>query len=342
MEKFLEAKISGYYDARAPAAFPDDEASTASGKKREFFIVGERKIFLGMVSEAALLAASPTEKLRNLMFKPPALQDSATVLEALKLFASSKMQQLPVITKDGKLAGALSIYSLLPRMDFSQIPLEKVMNHNPFTAAETAPVADLRELMARNRVSRIYVKDSSGRLAGVITPGSFLQKPVFYKKDWRRASEIMERSVVGILPTDDSARAAAQLARHSVRTVAVVSKDGKLEGSVTIFSLIARYLESAEPAGQGIAVEVSGLGSLENFERSAVNSAIYEQIRKIALSLGPAKVKLVFKSGKSTWECKVSAEPARGRMMLLTAEGYDLFTCAAQALRTLEKRVRHG
>jgi CBS domain-containing protein len=346
MEKLLESKVAAFAE-KAPIIFPDDPASVVSGKKKDFFIIGERKEFLGMVLESALVASLPTEKVRTLSFNPPILSPASTVMDALRMFVSSSLQTLPVVEKR-KLVGAVSVYSLLSRLDFSGVALEEVINRHPYSVAESLPVFDLREMMIRLRLPRAYVTDSAGNLMGVVTHSSFLQKPAFFKKDWRKVSEIMERGIISISPSDSVKSAVSGVCRRGMRAVAVV-EGGKLVGSVSVRDLLHKYLELSQPLGEGISVEISGLGGLESFERAAINSMIFGHFKKIAKSIGEASAKIVFKKSKTQWEVSITVKPIlhrgtqfRGKSIFHSAEAFDPLSAVSEALRTLQRTVRHG
>jgi CBS domain-containing protein len=345
MENILEAKVSDFME-KAPVAFTDDTVSSISGKGKDFFLVDEKKRFFGMVLEGSLLSAISTEKVKTVSFNPPVLSPGSSVLEAIKLFVSSSLQAIPIVDK-GKLVGSVSVYSLLSRLDLSDVALDEAINSHPYSVAETLPVFDLREMMTRLRLPRAYVTDSAGNLVGVVTHGSFLRKPIFVKKDWRKVVEIMERGVLSIKRGDSAKNAQSAICKHQLRAIAVL--DGsKLVGSVSVRDLLKKYLEGAHPAGEGITIEVSGLSELESFERAAINSVIFGHFKKIAQSIGQASAKVVFRKMKTHWEVAITVKPIlhkgaqfRGKSIFHSVEGFDPLSAVSEALRMLDRTVRH-
>ncbi|MFH0961704.1 MAG: CBS domain-containing protein [archaeon] len=336
---FLEMKVSGFVE-KGSLAFPDDAAEGLAGKLSDICLIDERKNFLGVILEGALLLASPKEKAKNLSFNPPSISPESTVRDALKVFASSGMQLLPVVQK-GKLSGVLKLPSVIQKLPLGELTLEEVTNKHPYSIGEATPVADVREIMVRSRLGRVYVTDAAGHLTGIITHNSFLKKPGFFKKDWRRASEIMEHGVLSISPSDTVQKAAALVAKNRLRAIALV-ENGHLVGSVEAGLIVSKVLEKTEPVGEGIRVEILGLASLESFEKTAINSAVFGQVRKISEELGPSTIKLVFKRSRSEWEVSLTATLTGGKKILAKVSEFDALFAASEVLRTLQKRVRNG
>jgi|GEM_PF-3860696 len=339
-KNLLESKVSGFIE-KAALCYPDDEASKIAGKLTDACIIDEKRNFQGLVLEGTLLAANPNEKAKTLSFSPPTTSPGDKLRDALKTFVSSGLEVLPVVEK-GKLQGVLKLSSILPKLPASEIALSEVVNKHPYSIGESSPVSDVREIMHRSRLGRVYVTDSAGHLVGIITHSSFLKKPSFFKKDWRRAAEIMEHGVVSVAPEDTVEKAVQKIAKNRLRAVALVEK-GKLSGSVESSRIISKVLERNEPIGDGIYAQVSGISKLEPFEKAAINSVVQSSISKIAKSLGAgAKVKLVFKQGKSTWEIDLSCESKKAGNFRAKGTAFDAISGASEVLRTLEKQVRKG
>lgn len=338
---FLGMRIANFVEKGA-LAYPDDDAASLAGKFSDICLIDEKKNFLGLVLEGALLVASPKEKAKGLSFTPPTLSPESTLRDALKVFISSGLQAVPVVQRKGnKFSGVVRLSSLLSRLPIAEIALEEVVNKHPYSVGEATPVSDVREIMVRSRIGRVYVTDGANHLTGIITHNSFLKKPSFFKKDWRRAAEIMERGVLSVSPKDTVSKAVGLISKNKLRAVAVV-ENGHLVGAVEAGLVVSRVLELTEPVGEGVHIEVSGLSSLESFEKAAINSAVFGYVRKIAGELGPSTVKLVFKRSKSEWEVSLTVTTKNGRKMLASSSGFDALSAASEVLRTLQRKVRDG
>lgn len=335
---FFGEKVAAFVEKGA-LAYPDDDSASLAGKASDICIVDEKKNFLGMVLEGTLLLSAPNEKAKNLSFNPPQVLPESEIGEALTIFVSSGLQALPVVQK-GKLQGVLKLPSILQKLPLGEISLEEAINKHPYSVGEATPVSDVREIMLRSRLGRVYVTDTAKHLIGIITHNSFLKKPIFFKKDWRRAADIMEHGVLSVSPKDTLAKAVSLIGKNGLRAIAVV-EGGHLVGSVEAATVVLRVLDANAPIGEGISVEIAGLSGLESFEKSAINSAVFGQVKKIAKALGPSKIKIVFKRGKSEWE--ISLTMSRGKEKILAkTSSFDALTGVSEVLRTLQRKVRNG
>ncbi len=334
----LSGKVFPGFSGKPSAIDAKESVSSVARKGRNFFVVTDEKKFYGMVLESAILLAEPGEKAKTIAFSPPVLSATSTVKDALEFFASSGLQELPVVDK-GNLVGEVKVTTILSALDFSRITTDEVMNRHPYTVGDSSKVADLRELMSRGRVRRVYVVAPSGDLSGVVTHSAILSKP-FQRKDERRVSEVMFHDVFFVSPSDPLKKAVAAMVKHGVQAVAVAD-GGRLIGEIECKHLIRKYLDAQMPTS-GISVQIVGLVGLESFERASINALIFDSMRKLGKSLGPSTTKVVFKRIAKGWEIKLSLEQTDGRKTSVGASGFDPLSATSEALRTLERRVRHG
>jgi CBS domain-containing protein len=108
----------------------------------------------------------------------------------------SQIRRLPVVQADGRLVGiitvgdvrgaepsqatTLSVWEL--NYLLSELQVEKIMSHDPFTVSPSASIAEAARLMLFNKVSGLPVVDGMGNLVGIITESDIFRMVV--RHEW--------------------------------------------------------------------------------------------------------------------------------------------------------------
>ena len=132
---------------------------------------------------------------------PEILQETDSILDAVKKFAVSRIEELPVVDNTGDLRGILSlsdllryslpehllwledlspIYRLQPVSDMlktaEETKVADVMRED-FTQAPTdAPAVELARIFLINKISQLIITDAAGKPAGMVTLKNFSAK----------------------------------------------------------------------------------------------------------------------------------------------------------------------
>lgn len=132
------------------------------------------------------------------------LSPDATVEEALKIFEDNDIRTIPVIDKDGKIAGLFGLkellFALLPasvRMEnglenleflmgadagiakrlkkLHAVPVNEIMNKKPVTAHEDTATIEALRLMALEGSPVLIADEKNGKFLGMISRKSLIQ-----------------------------------------------------------------------------------------------------------------------------------------------------------------------
>ncbi|HRQ38405.1 MAG TPA: CBS domain-containing protein [Chloroflexota bacterium] len=126
-----------------------------------------------------------------------------TLPEAHQIMMNEEIRRLPVVDKNGLLAGiitlgdvrgaqpspatSLSIWEL--NYLLSQLKVEKIMTPDPITIHEDATIGEAARVMLENRLSGLPVVGNTGRLAGIITESDIFSMVVLH--EWSEDEEVV-------------------------------------------------------------------------------------------------------------------------------------------------------
>ncbi len=114
---------------------------------------------------------------------PIILESSATITEAVEVFASHKINSAPVRTSQGEYAGTLTDLTLVRILVLHQLQPEKYkkLAHRldflePLVFVEqNQPVAEVLKAMLRAPSHRVFVRAKNNHICGVISPKDLLR-----------------------------------------------------------------------------------------------------------------------------------------------------------------------
>lgn len=94
-----------------------------------------------------------------------------SVDEARDVLFQHGVHGVPVVDHTGRLVGMVSVVDLAGKLGTRVL---HIMEHNPVTASEDAPVGDIASLMLTRRVRRVPIL-SDGRLAGIVSASDIIR-----------------------------------------------------------------------------------------------------------------------------------------------------------------------
>ena len=322
---------------------------------RELVILDDKKKFKGMVSRHTLLESvrqPANTKLRTLMFKPHTMSPTDDLDSAIESMLSIGVEALPVTDAKNRLLGLIVIDDLLEQIDAAGLRVADVMSSSPITVPNDVSVTNARTIMSNHGISRLLVVDDSGKLEGVLSSSDILktafkppkklgQKSFHAKQSAYRdlpVSAVMTKQVITCASDSDVNTVIDKMLKHNVRTIPVV-EEGFPIGMVTR----KQVLQLVRPkAIGGIRVNISGIKDLESFEIVTIRELIVGYVKKIGKSLETEHVDVAIKKiGESKYEANVRA--GKGKKTESThALAFDVVSAVSQALKTLERKIRHS
>jgi len=126
----------------------------------------------------------------------------------------------------------------------------RLMSAGPITVSEDTPLAEVAEILARNRISGVPVLDRDGGLAGVISQTDLLRARTIDHlwSSWPglQARHLMSHPAITVGPEASIDEAARVMEEHGVHRLVVVSPEtrravGILSVSDLLHSMAARH-----------------------------------------------------------------------------------------------------
>lgn len=135
---------------------------------------------------------------RQIMSSPAiAVQEDASLDEALALMEEHDIRRLPVLDAEGHLVGIVSrgdmreatavkaaVNPYAPEAMGDWLTVAEVMTPNPITVTPETPVWQVAELMLEHKIGGLPVVDEKGQLVGLVTESDIFRLVV---ETWRSA-----------------------------------------------------------------------------------------------------------------------------------------------------------
>jgi len=147
---------------------------------------------------------------------------------ALRLMVQHSISGLPVVHKDGYLAGIITRKDIFRKAGEEQLTL--IMTHDPITIGPDESPETAAILMIENGIRRLPVVDN-GELIGIITPTDLMKSIEVYGSG--TVEEFMGRACVPVYEETPLPVLANIIHASQVYSLPVLDSDGKLAGIVT-------------------------------------------------------------------------------------------------------------
>jgi IMP dehydrogenase len=172
----------------------------------------------------------------GMIFEPVTLPPSALVRDALDLMARYKVSGVPITDGDNVLVGILTNRDLRFEDDVEQPVSALMTSRNLVTAPVGTTLAEAEEILHRNKIEKLPVVDSDGRLRGLITVKDIqkkIQHPEATKDDRGR---LCVGAAVGVGP--DAPERAQALVSAGVDVLVVDTAHGHSRGVIDMVAKI--------------------------------------------------------------------------------------------------------
>ena len=103
--------------------------------------------------------------------------------DANELLTAHSIRRLPVVV-NGRLAGIVTYGDIRGARPLPKLTVAQIMTPDPITVSQDATVGEAAQLMLKNRVSGLPVKDNAGALVGILTESDIFRLVV---RDWLRS-----------------------------------------------------------------------------------------------------------------------------------------------------------
>jgi CBS domain-containing protein len=216
---------------------------------------------------------------------PVTVEASTTLPQAAEVMARRRLKRLPVVDRDGRLAGIVSRLDLLraaaggpsaedpaaPELRLAgDEPVARVMRREAPVVHPETPLPATFQAVISTRLHRAFVVDAEGRAVGVVSDAELLERvtpslrtsalrtlmrrlPFVHSRDdpagahsrGQTAGEVMSRSFVAVTQGVLLSEAIARMLRAGQKVLAVTDGDGRLVGMVDRADLLHGLLPAS-------------------------------------------------------------------------------------------------
>jgi IMP dehydrogenase len=166
----------------------------------------------------------------GMIVEPVTLPPDAPVRAALDLMARYKVSGVPITDGDGVLVGILTNRDLRFENDVDQPVSALMTSRNLVTAPVGTTLAEAEEILHRNKIEKLPVVDTDGRLCGLITVKDIQKKIEFPDATKDEQGRLRVGAAVGVGP--DALERAEALAAAGSDVIVVDTAHGHSQGVI--------------------------------------------------------------------------------------------------------------
>ncbi|MCX7934240.1 MAG: IMP dehydrogenase [Planctomycetota bacterium] len=138
----------------------------------------------------------------GIIFDPVTLGPDDTVAQARAVMRTHNVSGIPIVGKDGRLAGILTKRDLRFEVK-DEVKIREVMTKDRLvTAAPNTSLAKAREILHRNKVEKLLLVDKSMRLVGLITMRDIVNVEKYPKASRDQRGRLRVGAAVGVRDDD--------------------------------------------------------------------------------------------------------------------------------------------
>src|SRR5215208_7111591 len=168
----------------------------------------------------------------GMIVEPVTLPPDALVSDALELMARYKVSGVPITDEHGVLVGILTNRDLRFESDTTQPVSALMTSRNLVTAPVGTTLGEAEEILHRNKIEKLPVVDSDGRLKGLITVKDIQKKLQFPNATKDERGRLRVGAAVGVGP--DALERAEGLADAGVDVLVVDTAHGHSSGVLEV------------------------------------------------------------------------------------------------------------
>ncbi len=174
----------------------------------------------------------------GLILDPITLLKDATIGDALKLMRENRIGGIPIVDKNGHLAGILTNRDLRFEDDKKRKVSEVMTSENLITAPEGTDLKKAEAILRNHKIEKLPVVNKSGKLIGLITYRDILQLQSFPNALKDSFGRLLVGAGVGI--TRDLLDRVSALQQTGVDVIALDSAHGHSKGVLDALKLVKK------------------------------------------------------------------------------------------------------
>lgn len=186
--------------------------------------------------QSKILINTPVD-LKSIIKQPISIPSSTSILDARDILIRHKIGRLIIefnkkpigIITEKDIARSISIFSGKP---IAKIVVRDIMSKDLITVLPDDSIYDCAKLMKKHDISSVIVKNSRGKLVGIVTKTDLVSTFLMLSTASLTISKIMTKKVITVSPDDSIFEVESVLLNNKIRRV-VVSKNKTPVGIIT-------------------------------------------------------------------------------------------------------------
>lgn len=187
----------------------------------------------------------------GMILDPVTLNPNAKVLEAQELMRKFSIGGIPIINKDGRLAGILTNRDLRFETDVSRKVSELMTKKKLVTAPAGTTLVQAKEILQRNKIEKLPVVDGNNKLVGLITYKDILKGVNFPYACKDSFGRLVVGAAVGV--SADMLERVAALVAVGVDVICVDTAHGHSKGVLDAIREIKKKYTNLQIIGGNVA-----------------------------------------------------------------------------------------
>ncbi len=297
-------------------------------------------------------------KVKSVMIFPPKVYEDDDVETAAEILFDTGFRVVPVIDKDEKVVGTVSVIDILKGLEDSNLfkaKAEEVMTTPVEVIHKEDDIGKARYIMREKGISTLPVVDDEGKLVGVVSILDLLKavQPKERISWYSMAAEklttydVQVSTIMNDTPVTGSKEETIKEIIDKMRTFesrsCIIVDKNKPIGIVTTRDILELYITNKEE-GELIPIQYSGLeGDEDEFVMETVDRMVQDTVEKIHSIYPVQYFHIHFKTHKREGERKLYSVRARimtdKGVFISKAHDWDIRDAVGQAMDKLEKIV---
>lgn len=187
----------------------------------------------------------------GLIVDPITLKPNDTLLQASRIMADHKIGGIPIVDEHENLVGILTNRDLRFQQPDGRLIGSLMTTENLVTAPEGTTLEEAEDILRNNKIEKLPVVDTNGKLTGLITYKDILKKRNFPNACKDNLGRLRVGAAVGV--TGDTLERITALAAASVDVITVDTAHGHSQGVLDMVKRIKKEFPDLEMVAGNIA-----------------------------------------------------------------------------------------
>lgn len=193
----------------------------------------------------------------GMILDPVTLHADATIGEALALMKEHKIGGIPVVSKDGKLAGIITNRDLRFEKSMKRLVKEVMTSENIITTLKGFDPKSAEETLQKHKIEKLPVLDKNGKLVGLVTYRDIIKIKERPNASKDKLGRLRVAAAVGV--TADTIERAQALVNAGVDAIIIDTAHGHSKGVLDMLKKVKKQFPGTDIVVGNVATAEAGL-----------------------------------------------------------------------------------